>query len=313
MRKKMFMICLIVILVMCAALVICGCGARQAMPQDGITDGDVVTASGSGSNVDVAAGTKPKTSETSEEKDSEGDEESQKPKAAEKTGSVATDGPSEGKASEPQDEDAPLRGDDRSIMGVPDALDVRTEDDGDLLVVVNKYHAVSKDYKPIGLVNVDNKYGTWKNMQLKSETYDAYLKLYKDAEAQGFNLKLCSAMRTYSIQKNLYENAVANRGREVANIRSAYPGRSEHHTGLAIDVTSASMDWGLEQDFIDYPDGKWINDHCHEYGFIIRYPKGKTMITGYDYEPWHLRYVGVDAATYIMENNLTLEEYVGVE
>ena len=73
------------------------------------------------------------------------------------------------------------------------------------------------------------------------------------------------------------------------------------------------MGWGLSQDFADYPDGEWINDHCHEYGFIIRYPKGKTDITGYDYEPWHLRYVGGDAATYIMENNLTLEEYVGVE
>ena len=298
MRKRRFMICLIVILVVCAALVICGCGARQAMPQEGSTDGDVVTASGSGENVtDANAG-----DSQSGKEDTEQPDEPEKPEK-----------PAEKPAKEPDDEEAPSKGSDKTIRGIPDVIDTRTEDDGDLLVVVNKYHAVSKDYKPKGLVTVDNKYGTWKNMQLKSEAYDAYLKLYKDAEAQGFDLKLCSAMRTYSIQKNLYENAVTNRGREVANIRSAYPGRSEHHTGLAIDVTSASMDWGLEQDFVDYPDGKWINDHCHEYGFIIRYPKGKTMITGYDYEPWHLRYVGVDAATYIMENNLTLEEYVGVE
>ena len=148
-------------------------------------------------------------------------------------------------------------------------------------------------------------------MQLKAEAYDAYVKLYNDAKAQGFDLKLCSTMRSYETQRTLYNNAVKNKGKEVANIRSAYPGRSEHHTGLAIDVTSASMGWGLKQDFADYPDGKWINEHCQEYGFIIRYPKGKTDITGYDYEPWHLRYVGVEAATYIMENDLTLEEYVG--
>ena len=298
MRKRRFMICFIVLLVVCAALVICGCGARQAMPQEGSTDGEVVTASGSGENVtDANAG-----DSQSGKEDTEQPDEPEKPEK-----------PAEKPAKEPDDEEAPSKGSDKTIRGIPDVIDTRTEDDGDLLVVVNKYHAVSKDYKPKGLVTVDNKYGTWKNMQLKSEAYDAYLKLYKDAEAQGFDLKLCSAMRTYSIQKNLYENAVTNRGREVANIRSAYPGRSEHHTGLAIDVTSASMDWGLTQDFTDYPDGKWVNEHCHEYGFIIRYPKGKTQITGYDYEPWHLRYVGVDAATYIMENGLTLEEYVGVE
>lgn len=301
MRKRRFMICFIVLLVVCAALVICGCGARQAMPQEGSPDGDVVTASGSGENVtDANAGDSQTEKETPDQSD-----EPEKPEKPEK--------PAEKPAKEPDDEEAPSKGSDKTIRGIPDVIDTRTEDDGDLLVVVNKYHAVSKDYKPKGLVTVDNKYGTWKNMQLKSEAYDAYLKLYKDAEAQGFDLKLCSAMRTYSIQKNLYENAVTNRGREVANIRSAYPGRSEHHTGLAIDVTSASMDWGLTQDFTDYPDGKWVNEHCHEYGFIIRYPKGKTQITGYDYEPWHLRYVGVDAATYIMENGLTLEEYVGVE
>ena len=298
MRKKAFMICFIVILIVCAVLVIGGCGAHQAIPPEAEGGGgaDAVTASGDDDNItDADAG-------------AEG------PDASE--GSDVADEPAgsgEKPVAEPDDNDAPSRGDDRSIRGIPDAVDTRSSDDGDLLVVVNKYHAVSKKYKPEDLVTIDDKYGTWKNMELKSEAYEAYKKLYKDAEDQGFDLKLCSAMRTYETQKTLYTNAVKNKGRETANIRSAYPGRSEHHTGLAIDVTSASMGWGLTQDFADYPDGQWINEHCQEYGFIIRYPKGKTDITGYAYEPWHLRYVGVDAATYIMENGLTLEEYMGVE
>lgn len=279
MGKKGLMIWLIVILVMCAAVVISGCGARQAMPQE--DDGSVI-ASGDGDNVDV-------TDEKEEEKETEKNSDT----SAETTKNQVK--PAE----------------DKSIRGIPDAIDTRTTDDGDLLVVVNKYHAVSNNYTPKNLVTIDDKYGTWKNMQLKAEAYDAYVKLYNDAKAQGFDLKLCSTMRSYETQRTLYNNAVKNKGKEVANIRSAYPGRSEHHTGLAIDVTSASMGWGLKQDFADYPDGKWINEHCQEYGFIIRYPKGKTDITGYDYEPWHLRYVGVEAATYIMENDLTLEEYVG--
>lgn len=279
MRKKGLMIWLIVILVMCAAVVISGCGARQAMPQE--DDGSVI-ASGDGDNVDV-------TDEKEEEKETE-----------KNSDTFAETAKNQVKPAE-----------DKSIRGIPDAIDTRTTDDGDLLVVVNKYHAVSNNYTPKNLVTIDDKYGTWKNMQLKAEAYDAYVKLYNDAKAQGFDLKLCSTMRSYETQRTLYNNAVKNKGKEVANIRSAYPGRSEHHTGLAIDVTSASMGWGLKQDFADYPDGKWINEHCQEYGFIIRYPKGKTDITGYDYEPWHLRYVGVEAATYIMENDLTLEEYVG--
>ena len=309
MRKRTFMICFIVILIVCAVLVIGGCGAHQAVPSEasGGEGADAVTASGDDDNITDANAEDPDGSDASDVTD--------EPDESDKTNPVHEPAGSDEKpaADETDDKDAPSRGDDRSIRGIPDAIDTRSSDDGDLLVVVNKYHAVSKNYKPKDLVTIDDKYGTWKNMELKSEAYEAYKTLYKDAKAQGFDLKLCSATRTYNTQKTLYTNAVKNKVRETANIRSAYPGRSEHHIGLAIDVTSASMGWGLKQDFADYPDGKWINDHCQEYGFIIRYPKGKTDITGYAYEPWHLRYVGVDAATYIMENGLTLEEYVGVE
>ena len=200
---------------------------------------------------------------------------------------------------------------DFDMYGIPEVLDVRETDDGDLFVLVNKLHAVSKDYQPTDMVVMDNKLTTWQNLELKSDAYDAYLKLYRDAKEEGFDLKVCSAYRTYSTQKTLYANAVKNKGQKTADIRSAYAGRSEHHTGYAIDITSKSMGWGLKQDFADYPDGAWINDHCSEYGFIIRYPKDKTDITGYDYEPWHLRYVGADAAAEIAEQGITLEEYLG--
>ncbi len=196
------------------------------------------------------------------------------------------------------------------MTGIPDKLDIRMSDDGDVLVLVNKLHAVSKNYKPTDMVYMDNSLTTWQNLELKSDAYEAYLKLYKDAKAEGYSLKVCSAYRTYQTQKNLYASSVNSMGKDTANIRSAYRGRSEHHTGYAIDITSKSMGWGLKQDFADYPDGAWINEHCSEYGFIIRYPKGKTDITGYDYEPWHLRYVGVDVAKEITEQGITLEEYL---
>lgn len=209
-----------------------------------------------------------------------------------------------------EDPEYPPRGENHTITGVPDAVDTKTSDDGDVLVLVNKLHAVSKDYKPKGMVYMDNSLSTWENLELKEEAYEAYKKMYADAKDLGFNLKVCSAYRTYDTQVGLFNNSVKNRGWETTYLRSAYPGRSEHHTGLSVDITSKSMGWNLSQDFADYEDGEWLNTHCQDYGFIVRYPKDKTDITGYAYEPWHFRYVGEEVAKYIMENNLTLEEYL---
>ena len=90
------------------------------------------------------------------------------------------------------------------------------------------------------------------------------------------------------------------------------PGSSEHQTGLTIDVSAKSVGYRLDQSFGDTKEGKWLAKHCHEYGFIIRYPYGKEKITGYSYEPWHIRYVGISIAGYLYKNDLTLEEYYGV-
>lgn len=190
--------------------------------------------------------------------------------------------------------------------------EVRTTDDGNLLVIVNKEYAVSPDYYPTDMVDIDGSLSTNQNLKVKKEAYDAYLKMLHDAQAEGLNFCICSAYRSYSLQESLYNNSLAANGQEYTEKMFAYPGKSEHHTGYAIDVTSASMNWGLAQNFTDYPDGAWITEHCSEYGFIIRYPKGKEDVTGYVYEPWHIRYVGVDVAKYITQQGITFEEYLGV-
>lgn len=211
---------------------------------------------------------------------------------------------------EVEDPEYPPRGENHTITGVPDPIDIIESDNGDVLVLVNKLHAVSDTYKPNGMVYMDNRLTTWENLELKEEAYNAYKKMYADAKELGYNLKVCSAYRTYKTQVGLFNNSVKNRGWETTYLRSAYPGRSEHHTGLSIDITSKSMGWNLSQDFADYEDGEWLNTHCQDYGFIVRYPKNKTDVTGYAYEPWHFRYVGEEVAKYIMENDLTLEEYL---
>ncbi|MGN0714621.1 MAG: M15 family metallopeptidase [Anaerovoracaceae bacterium] len=194
----------------------------------------------------------------------------------------------------------------------PASTDVRTEDDGNLMVLVNKQYAVSRDYYPTDMVDIDGSLSTNQNLKVKREAYDAYLSMLADAKKEGLNFAICSAYRSYALQESLYNNSLAANGKEYTEKMFAYPGQSEHHTGYAIDVTSASMNWGLSQNYTDYPDGAWITAHCSEYGFIIRYPKGKEDITGYMYEPWHIRYVGVDAAKEITKQGITLEEYLGV-
>lgn len=195
--------------------------------------------------------------------------------------------------------------------GVP-IVSTLTEDDSNLLVLVNKEYTISRDYYPTDMVDIDGSLSTNQNLKVKREAYDAYKAMLADAQAEGLNFCICSAYRSYELQESLYYNSLSTNGKEYTDKMFAYPGRSEHHTGYAIDVTSASMNWGLSQDYADYPDGAWIAENCAEYGFIIRYPKGKEDITGYMYEPWHIRYVGVDIAREITEAGITFEEYMGV-
>lgn len=135
---------------------------------------------------------------------------------------------------------------------------------------------------------------------------NALSNLQKEANKNGFSLTLISGYRSYSTQNIIYNNYIKRWGQEYTDTVSARPGHSEHQTGLAFDVGQLSNSYG------ETKEGIWLKENCYKYGFILRYLKGKEDITGYAYEPWHIRYVGVDVATEIMQKNLTLEEYLGI-
>ena len=135
---------------------------------------------------------------------------------------------------------------------------------------------------------------------------NAFNSMKADASKSGINLFILSGFRSYQSQVYLYDSYVRRYGASVADTFSARPGYSEHQTGLTFDVNS------VEDSFAYTPAGKYLASNCHKFGFIIRYPKGKERITGYQYEPWHIRYVGVDVATSIYNSGLCLEEYLGI-
>jgi len=174
-----------------------------------------------------------------------------------------------------------------------------------LTVLVNKYHHLPNTFIPDDLSPVNDNLVV-KTIQLRTEVKKAFEKMGNEAQTNGLNLKGTSGFRSYDEQKQLYNYYVSQDGKELADHYSARAGHSEHQTGLAIDVVGP--DEQLDN-FEKTEEFKWLLKHHHEYGFIIRYPKDKEYITGYQYEPWHLRYVGVSIASYIKENNLTFDEY----
>ena len=144
---------------------------------------------------------------------------------------------------------------------------------------------------------------------ITSETQDAFNEMKMDASKLGLNLWIASGYRSYSLQEGIYNNYVNMNGQNEADTYSARPGHSEHQAGLAFDLNTITSSFAYTNE------GKWVNSNCYKYGLIIRYPKEKDSITGYMYEPWHLRYVGVDLATKLYNNGnwITLEEYYGID
>ena len=128
----------------------------------------------------------------------------------------------------------------------------------------------------------------------------------RDARKEGFNIVAVSTFRSYDYQEKLYNNYVKDKGFYYANMASARPGHSEHQTGLAVDIADLSLDY---DNFENTKEFNWIQNNGYRYGFILRYPKAQFHITGFKYEPWHYRYVGLEVASYIHNNNITLEEY----
>ena len=182
------------------------------------------------------------------------------------------------------------------------------------LKLVNFEHALDETFEPAKLAEVDNGYAA------DSRIADATKKMIADARSKD-NVRIIalSAYRDYDYQMELFENKVqrlqqekgysVGKAREEAKTVVAYPGTSEHQLGLALDLVDARH-VKLDESQENTAAYKWLYEHCAEYGFIVRYPNEKTDITGIIYEPWHFRYVGVEAATYIMEHNITLEEYL---
>lgn len=170
------------------------------------------------------------------------------------------------------------------------------------LVLVNKYHRLPRNYIP-ALKSIPASYST-KNIQLEKDACNAFILMVEDGLKNGVSIKAVSGYRSYEYQKNLYDND--SRSVSVKDKKLARPGHSEHQTGLTVDVVS------LSESMVQTKEYKWYSKNAHLYGFIIRYPEGKSEITGYNKEPWHLRYVGKDVATFIYQNNITFDEYIAL-
>lgn len=182
----------------------------------------------------------------------------------------------------------------------------------DTLILVNKHNRAPA--VPVALVKPDvrpTKESVSENIYMQPVAARALEELFDGALDEGITLYATSGFRSYSTQKAIFERKLDTMSEKAANASVAKPGYSEHQTGLAMDVEGhSSLGSGLIQDFGETPEGKWLAENCHKYGFIIRYPKGKTDITGYVYEPWHIRYVGKEAAAEITALDVTFEEYI---
>ena len=206
---------------------------------------------------------------------------------------------------------------------------------GPYLVLVNKQNAAGEDYVPENLTTLDSSYTAGgKTIQLESTVADAVVSMIEAMRAAGIdNVSVTSGYRTYEYQKTLFERYMAEEKekhpslsdeeiKQIVLTYSAYPGTSEHQTGLCVDLYTDEMVglWNYGSETPDNPYDKgfaetdafvWLCEHAHEYGFILRFPENKTDVTGYSYESWHYRYVGVEHAKKIHQEGITLEEYLG--
>lgn len=179
---------------------------------------------------------------------------------------------------------------------------------------VSEYIEGKKPLYIDGIVIANKEYGLPKSYRSprEQEALDAFNKMKKDASTEGIVLNIRSGYRSYNTQISLFDRYSQDDGSEIANTYSAKPGHSEHQTGLALDITNRNTHLAPGDWFDDTPEAKWLYKNAHNYGFILRYPQGKEHVTGYIYESWHYRYVGLEHSKNFDMNNLTIEEYVGL-
>lgn len=181
----------------------------------------------------------------------------------------------------------------------------KTDTSKDELILVNKYNQLPKDYAPEDLTDISVQYCYGDN-EVSNEVYQKYISMYNAAKEEDLYLIITSAFRDYEFQDQLWNQYAKSQGEEWADSVAARAGHSEHQTGLTLDIVTYNSNMN---DFENTDEFKWLQKHAHEYGFIMRYPKDKEDITGYDYESWHYRYVGVETATKIHELGITYDEY----
>jgi D-alanyl-D-alanine carboxypeptidase len=178
--------------------------------------------------------------------------------------------------------------------------DIPTDGYDDVKIIVNKYYKVPDDYAPSDLVLVDGQ-------KLREEAATAFVEMRNDALREGLKIRAVSGYRAVAYQRSLYNRYLSSDSQESVDRYSARAGYSEHHTGLAVDVFGSKD--GLRQ-FVNTPEFPWVRDNCYKYGFIIRYLEETEEITGYESEPWHLRYIGIEASTQMKEEGINnFEEY----
>lgn len=230
-----------------------------------------------------------------------------------------------------EESDKDIKNDPREVLGAetenPDSEQLNETDNSppihitkkivenpeDILVLVNKEWVLTEDYVPSDLVvpNIPFSFdGDSPKKLMRREAAQALEELVAKALEDNIIFKGVSGYRSYQTQAAIFANNVRKNGEEEANKFSARPGESEHQTGLAMDISAPSVNYTLSTKLGETPEGKWLAENAPRFGFIIRYPQDKTHITGYIYEPWHIRYVGQAVAMEISEKGLTLEEYL---
>lgn len=183
-------------------------------------------------------------------------------------------------------------------------------------VVVNKQHPLQPmSYAPSDLTvpSVPLSQPGQSNMQMRAMTAQALGQLFAAAKSADISLEVVSAYRSYAYQQSVYGGYVSSVGQASADQESARPGYSEHQTGLAVDIGGTDNVCVLSQCFGTTPEGEWLAANAYKYGFLLRYPQGKEAITGYEYEPWHFRYIGAYLSEEMHNDNIqTLEEFFDV-
>ena len=188
--------------------------------------------------------------------------------------------------------------------------DVNTVKDTDMsldnLILVNKFYKLKNDYIPDDLTNISLSYA-YDNNRVREETNNAFKKMAEAAKKDNIKLIANSSFRDYDRQESVYKEFYYSKGIDYADNYAARPGHSEHQTGLSIDIFTGGN--STTENFDESDAFKWLVNNSYKYGFILRYPKGKEYLTGYSYESWHYRYLGVETATKVYKSKLTYDEY----